>query len=62
MTNKPTPDQILQSTTRQVYKLIEEILKIEKEYQNYQNLSQLKEKENELCERIGRLIEREIKE
>ena len=60
MSKEQTPDEVLNSTTPQIKKLIAEILKLEKEYQNYQNLSALREKENELCDRIARLIERDI--
>lgn len=59
---KLTPNDVLKSTTPQVRNLVEGILKLEKEFQHYRNLSQLKDKENDLCDRIGRLIEREIKE
>lgn len=62
MSDVKDPKEVLSTTTPQVRKLIEEILKLEREYQNYQNLSQLKDKENELCDRIVKLIEREIKE
>lgn len=62
MSDVKDPKEVLSSTTSQVRKLIEEILKLEREYQNYQNLSQLKDKENELCDRVVKLIEREIKE
>jgi len=62
MNDHPTPEDILRYTTPQVKGLINEILKLEREYQNYQNLSAVREKENELCDRIVRLIEREIKQ
>ena len=62
MDRKLTPNDVLKSTTPQVRNLIGGILKLEKEFQHYRNLSQLKDKENDLCDRIGRLIEREIKE
>lgn len=62
MGDEPTPDDVLKSTTPQVKSLVAEILKLEKEYQHYQNLSELREKENELCDRIIRLIDREIKQ
>tara|TARA_R110000824_G_scaffold33248_1_gene106631 strand:- start:859 stop:1032 length:174 start_codon:yes stop_codon:yes gene_type:complete len=54
-----TPEEILSSTTPEVKKLISEILKYEKEYQHFKNLSKVKDKENELCKRIIRLIESE---
>ena len=62
MTNELTVEQILETTTPQVRDLIERILKVENEYQRYQNLHQLKDKENELCQRICKLIEQEVKE
>lgn len=61
MGEEPTPDDVLKSTTPQVKSLVAEILKLEKEYQHHQNLSAAG-KENELCDRIIRLIEREIKQ
>ena len=62
MRMNPTPDDVLQSTTLQVKSLIEKILKLEKEYQHYKNLSKVRDKDNELSERVVRLIEQEIKE
>ncbi|MBR1285381.1 hypothetical protein JQ597_25350 [Bradyrhizobium sp. AUGA SZCCT0177] len=56
-----SPEEILASTTPQVQKLIDAILKIEKEYQQFRDLSRLRDKESELCERITRLLEQEIK-
>jgi hypothetical protein len=61
MGEKPTPEDVLKSTTPQVKKLVAEILKFEKEYQHHQNLSAAG-KENELCDRIIHLIEREIRQ
>ena len=58
----PTPDDVLQSTTPQVKSLIEKILKLEKEYQHFKNLSKVRDMDNELSERVVRLIEQEIKE
>lgn len=60
MDDKPTPDDVLKTTTPQVKSLVAEILKLEKEYQNYPDLSIVRPKENELCDRIIRLIEREV--
>lgn len=57
----PSPQDVLSSTTPQIRQLISDILKIEKEYQQYQNLSKLKDKETELCDRIIRLLEQEIR-
>ena len=61
MTDEPTPDDVLESTTPQVRSLVAKILKLEKEYQHHQNLSAAG-KENELCDRIIRLIERDVKQ
>lgn len=58
MSNQPTPEEVLSLTTPQVKSLIAEILKFEKEYQNYRDVSRI---ESELCDRIVRLIEREVK-
>lgn len=54
-----SPKDILQETSPQIKNLIDNILKIEKEYQYYQNLDNLKDKKNELCNRIVRVIEQE---
>lgn len=56
-----SPEEVLSSTTPQIRQLISEILKIEKEYQQYRDLSRLKDKETELCDRIIRLLEQEVK-
>lgn len=61
MADHRTPDEILRSTTPQVQRLISDILKIEKEYQQFRDLSRLRDKETELCERIIHLLEIEIK-
>ena len=55
-----TPEEVLGSTTDQVKGLISEILKYEKEYQHYKNLSAMKDKESELCDRIVSLINKEV--
>lgn len=62
MNDERTPDVVLKSTTPQVRSLVAEILKIEKEFQHYPDLSAVRQKETDLCERIIRLIEREIKQ
>ncbi|PNU18658.1 hypothetical protein C2E25_16555 [Geothermobacter hydrogeniphilus] len=55
---KLTPKEVLESTTDIVKGMMAEIIKIEKEYQHYQNLSYVKDKEKEVCLRIKKLIER----
>lgn len=55
-----SPDDVLRSTTPEIQKIITEILKYEREYQHFKNLSALKDKENELCDRISKLISSEI--
>jgi hypothetical protein len=49
------------NTTPLIRHIVAEILKIEMEYQNYQDLSHHKDKEKQLCDSIIQLIEREIK-
>lgn len=56
------PQEILAGTSPQVKKLVDKILKVEGEYQHYQNLDKLKDKQKELCDRIIRLIEREVQQ
>lgn len=58
MGTKYTPKEVLESTTDTVRAMIAEVIKIEKEYQHYQNLSDVKDKEKEVCARIKKLIER----
>jgi hypothetical protein len=55
-----TPEDVLDSTSSEVKKIISEIITIEKEYHHYQNLSNVKEKEKELCARIKKTIEKRI--
>ena len=52
------PKAILESTTPQVKKLVEEILSIEREYQHFQNLGKTG-KNVEIQNKIIRLLERE---
>jgi hypothetical protein len=61
MAKRKTVQEILKSTTPQAATLVSKILEIENEYRSYHNLSQLKEKENELCDRIVRLLEQEVR-
>lgn len=49
------------NTTPKIKSIINEILRIEKEYQNYSDLSHHKDKENQLCDAIIRIIEKEVK-
>jgi len=56
-----TPKEILDNAENDVRASIEEVLKIEREYQNFRNLSDLNDKENELVDRILKYIRREIK-
>jgi hypothetical protein len=62
MAKERTPKEIMASTTPQVRKVVSEILKIENEYKGYRDLAALKDKEVELCDRIVRLLEQEIKQ
>lgn len=57
-----TLDEVINSTTPQVRELVDQILKIEREYQNYRDFSRQKDKEAELCDRLVKLIEREIRQ
>lgn len=61
MPKKPTPQEILESTSPSIRKLFSAILKIEQEYQHFRNLSAVKDKERELCERIVKLIDKEVR-
>lgn len=54
------PKDVLDSTSSKIKKIISEIIIIEKEYQHYQNLSGMKDKQKELCGRIKRTIEQRI--
>lgn len=58
---QPTPREILSSASTKVQKTVNEILKIENEYQNYRNLSSVSSAEKEIGQRIKQLIEREVK-
>lgn len=55
-----TPHEIMSSTTPQVRKVIEEILKIEKANKHYQNLSSNRAVEARIAEEILRVINQEI--
>jgi hypothetical protein len=55
-----TPDEVLSSTTDQVKKVIQQVLKIEKSYKHIQNLSANKSVEVKISEEILRVITQEI--
>ena len=55
------PKDILHETSPEIKNLIDTILKIEKEYQYFQNIDILKDKKIEICHRIVRAIEQVIK-
>lgn len=52
------PKAILDATTPQVRKIVGEILEIEREYQHFQNIDKTG-KNDEICNRIIRLIKKE---
>ena len=56
------PKDILNSTTRQIQGLIEEVLKVEKDYQYIQNLESNKTLEKEISESIKKIIIKETSE
>jgi len=55
-----SPEDVLNSTSSEVKKIISDIILIEKEYHHYQNLSDMKDKQKELCDRIKKTIEKRI--
>lgn len=55
-----TPQEVMSSTTSQVRKVIEEILKIEKSNKHIQNLSSNRPLEAKIAEEILRVISQEI--
>lgn len=55
-----TPYEVLNSTTPQVRKVIEEILRIEKANKHIQNLSSNRAAESKITEEILRVINQEI--
>ena len=57
---KDSPEEVLDSTSPEVKKIISEVLTIEKEYHHFQNLAEMKDKEKELCNRIKKNIEKRI--
>lgn len=55
-----TPNDVMSSTTEQVKKVIEEILKIEKSYKHIQNLSANRSVETKISDEILRVFKQEI--
>lgn len=53
-----SPKEILNSATPQVKAIVEQVLKNEREYQHYKNLSSTNE--SDICNRIISLVEKEI--
>ena len=56
------PADILNSTTPQIQKLIEQTLKIEKDYQYIQNIESNRSLEKEIAVKIKKVIEKETSE
>ena len=56
------PADILNSTTPQIQKLIEQALKIEKDYQYIQNIESNRSLEKEIAVKIKKVIEKETSE
>ena len=54
-----TPQEVIASTTPEVQKVINEILKIEKEYKNYLNLAANKSVETKIVDAILKVIQKE---
>jgi len=62
MSNIRTPKEVLDSASPRIKKLFVEIMKYEQEYLHIKNLSTAaNDKEKELCDRIGKLIEKEVR-
>lgn len=55
-----TPNEVMSSTTDQVKKVIDQILKIEKAHKHIQNLSANRSVEAKIAEEILRVINQEI--
>lgn len=55
-----TPNEVMNSTTDQVKKVIDQVLKIERSYKHIQNLSANKTVEAKISEEIFRVITLEI--
>lgn len=56
MSDDRVPNEIIESTPVEIRSLIDEILKIEKEYQHFRELKELKGKDDEISNRIIQLI------
>lgn len=56
------PADILNSTTPQIQKLIEKTLKIEKDYQYFQNIESNKSLEKEISDKIKKILVMETSE
>jgi hypothetical protein len=56
-----TPKEILDSTTPEVRKIIDQILKVEKAQKHIQNLSSIKSVEAKIADDILKIIYQEIK-
>ena len=54
-----SPKEILSGTTPQIRSIIEQVLKNEREYQHFRKLSSTQE--NDICNRIISLVEKEVK-
>lgn len=55
-----TPDEVIATTSEMVSKIIDEILKIEKQHEYIQNIEQNTSLEKDISEQIIKIIEREI--
>ena len=55
-----TPNEVLSSTTDEVKRVIDQILKIEKEFKHIQNLASNRAAESQIAERILQVIAKEI--
>lgn len=56
-----SPKQILKAASSRVRKVVNEILSIEHEFQNYRNLGSAGHVEKEIAQRIKQLIKCEVK-
>ena len=56
------PVDILNSTTPQIQRLIEQILRVEKDYQYIQNIETNRSLEKEISGKIRKLLEKETSE
>ncbi|MEQ9450497.1 MAG: hypothetical protein RJQ07_02835 [Pseudomonadales bacterium] len=56
-----TPEEIINATTPQVAGLIEKILQVEREYQHFQNIESSRQLETEICNKLAKLIDEEVR-